>query len=146
LSKAPKKRRLWELDPSIFDSGRRANFLERRVLDPARRLGKFALLALAFLYPVYMVVLGVAFGGLVFWGSFAGSIILLGLVLTKLGYARNFRDWDVSLRKFSGLVLAFFVALGFYFALLYDKIWLIPVAASLFFTVGLIVMLKKGAF
>jgi hypothetical protein len=112
LTKKSRKTRLWYIDDSLFESGPRAGFLERNIIVRMRSLAKFALFALAFAYPTILVTLGLVYGGLVFWTSLAGSMIILWLVLKKTGYARNFEGWDWGYRKFIGLFGAFGIMLG----------------------------------
>jgi len=126
LPEQPKKRKLWDVNPSIFELGRKASFFERRIFPPLRQTAKFGLYALAIAYPIYLVYIGIAFGGLVFWSFFVGSIALIGIAITKLGYAPNFRHWDVSLKRIGGIFLGFLVAAGFYAGIIYFKIWLGP--------------------
>jgi hypothetical protein len=144
LPEEHKKRRLWELDPSIFEPGRRASFFERRIAPPLRQLGKFSLYSLALTYPIYLVLVGLAFGGLAFWGFLAGSIAVMGIILWRLGYALNFRHWDISLKRSVGLLLGFPLAIGFYGGLIYLKIWLVPIAFG-FAGFGLLLILRRSS-
>lgn len=107
-----------------------------------RQTAKLCLYALAMAYPIYLVYIGLAYGGLAFWSFFAGSIALIGLTITKLGYASNFKHWDVSFKRSTGVFLGFLVATGFYFGIIYLKTWLVPVAVGLFM-IGLILVLKR---
>lgn len=138
-----KKRRLWEVDPSIFQPGRKASFFERRIVPPLKQVGGFSLLALAIAYPILLVIVGVAFGGLVFWSVMAGSIVVIAVVIEKLGYASNFRNWDVSFRRMAALVLGFVIAWSFYAGLFYLKLWLVPIAVTLL-SLGLLVVLRRS--
>jgi len=142
LPEQPKKRKLWDVDPSIFKLGRKASIFERRVLPFLRQTAKFGLYALAMAYPILLVCTGLAFGGLVFWSFFAGSVALIGVVITKLGYAPNFRHWDISLKRTAGVFLGFLVALGFYAGIIYLRIWLIPIALALF-GLGILLIFKR---
>ncbi len=126
-----KKKKLWEVDPSIFEPGRKASFFERRILPPLRQIGKFGLYALAITYPIYLVYVGVAYGGLAFWSFFAGSIMIMGATITKLGYASNFRHWDIGMKRTVGVILGFVVATSFYAGLVYARILFVPVALGL---------------
>jgi hypothetical protein len=143
LPEEPRKRRLWEFDPSIFEPGRRASFFERRIAPPLRQLGKFSLYSLALTYPIYLVLVGLAFGGLAFWGFLAGSIAVMGIILWRLGYASNFRHWDISLKRSVGLLLGFPLAIGFYGGLISLKIWLVPIAFG-FAGFGLLLILRRS--
>jgi hypothetical protein len=137
-----KKKKLWEVDPSIFERWRRASFFERRILPLLRQIGKFGLYALAITYPIYLVYVGVAYGGLAFWGFFAGSVMIMGATITKLGYASNFRHWDIGLKRTLGVLLGFSVAAGFYAGLIYLKIWLVPIA-FIILGFGVLLFLKR---
>jgi hypothetical protein len=143
LPEERKKRKLWEVDPTVFAPGHKASFFERRVIPTLRQLGKFGLYALAMTYPIYLVYVGVAFGGLAFWGFLAGSIAIMGIIITKLGYASNFRHWDISLKRTLGLLLGFPLAVGFYAGLIYLKTLLLPVAFALA-ALGFLLILKRS--
>jgi len=142
LPEQPKKRKLWDADPSLFQRGPNATFFERRVIPLLRQIAKFGLYTLAIAYPIYLVYIGLTFGGLVFWSFFAGSIGLIGVIITKLGYASNFRYWDVSLKRTIGVFLGFLVAISFYAGIIYLKTLLIPVAFGLF-GIGLLFVLRR---
>lgn len=140
LTKARRKTNLWHFDPSILQPLPKAGILERRLLAPARVLGKHALYAVAIAYPLAIVTLGIMFGGLVFWTTFAGSMGLIWLVITKTGYANNFASWDVSNRKFLGLLGAFCISVGLFYGLFYLRVWIFPVSLGglgLFFVLAL---------
>jgi len=77
------------------------------------------LYGLAISYPIYLVYVGLRFGGLAFWGFLAGSIGLMGIIIARLGYASNFRNGDISLKRTLGLFLGFLLAIGFYGGLIY---------------------------
>jgi hypothetical protein len=143
LTKGRKKRKLWEFDPSIFEPGRKASFFERRLVPPLRQLGKFGLYSLALTYPIYLVFVGLTFGGLAFWGFLVGSITVMGVIITRLGYASNFKHWDISLKRTVGILLGFPLAVGFYGGLIYLKIWLVPIAFG-FVAVGLLLILRRS--
>lgn len=143
MPEKPKKRRLWEVDPSIFEPGHKASFFERHIVPPLQELGKFGLYALAITYPIYLVYVGLAFGGVAFWAFFAGSVAVIGLVVTRLGYASNFRHWDIDFKRTVGLLLGFPLAVGFYVGLIYLKTWLVPVAFVLS-GLGLFFILRRS--
>lgn len=107
-----------------------------------RQTAKFGLYALAIAYPIYLVYVGLAFGGLVFWTFFAGSIALIGALITKLGYAPNFKHWDISLRRTIGVFLGFVVAAGFYAGIIYLKSWVLPVVLGML-VFGLLLVLRR---
>lgn len=138
-----KKRRLWEVDASIFQPGEKASFFERRIIPTLKQLGGYGLLVLAISYPILLVIVGIAFGGLVFWSVMAGSIVAIAVVIEKLGYASNFRNWDVSFRKMGAVVLGFMIAFSFYAGLFNLKLWLVPIAVTLL-SLGLIFALRRS--
>ncbi len=127
--KKPRETRLWQFDPAVFRPGRKAGHFERHLLAPARSVAKHTLYVLAFAYPILLVTLGLLFGGLVFWSSLAGSMLVVWIVLKKTGYARNFEDWDIGYRKFLGLTIAFGMTVLFVYSLGYTplKIMTIPI-------------------
>jgi hypothetical protein len=131
LPEQRKKKKLWEVDPSIFEPGRKASLFQRRILPPLRQLGKFGLYAFAITYTVYLVYVGLAYGGLAFWSFFAGSVMVMGVTITKLGYASNFRHWDLGSKRTLGVLLGFAVAAGFYVGLIYARTLFIPIAFGL---------------
>lgn len=143
LPEERKKRKLWDVDPSIFEPRRKASFLARRIVPPFQQLGKYGLYTLAVTYPVYLVYIGVAFGGLAFWGFLAGSVAVIGIILSRLGYASNFKQYDISLKRTLGLLLSFPIAAGFYGGLIYLKIWFVPIAFGLL-GLGLLIVLKRS--
>jgi hypothetical protein len=130
LSEPRKKRRAWEIDSAVFQVGRKASLFERFVLRPLRYVGKYALMGLAFTYPISLVSVGIIYGGLVFWGFFIVSVALIGLILSRLGYSKNFASWDVSLRKFALLPIAFLMSMGLYVGIIYAKPWIAPIMIS----------------
>jgi hypothetical protein len=138
-----KKHRFWEFDPATFQPLRRAGLFERRLRPFFRSAGKYLLYSLAFLYPFLLVTVGIIFGGIAFWTSFAGSFAVIGLLISRLGYAKNFANWDLSLRKFGALVLAFLAAFGFYEGLINLRIWVIPLFAAVL-SLGLAYFLIKN--
>jgi hypothetical protein len=131
LTKKPRKSRLWQFDPAVFQPGPKPGFFQRRILNPAKSLGKHALYALAFAYPALLVSLGIIFGGLVFWTSLAASMGIIWLVITKTGYSGNFAGWDISYRKFLGLILGLCMLSSLFYGLLYLKLWeTVPIMAG----------------
>jgi hypothetical protein len=142
LPEEREKRKLWDVDPSIFEAGRKASFYERRVFPILRQTAKFGLYGLALAYPIYLVYVGLAFGGLVFWTFFAGSIALIAVVITKLGYAPNFRHWDISLRRTISVFLGFALAAGFYAGIIYLKSLVLPIVLGLL-VFGLLLVLRR---
>lgn len=138
-----KKRKLWEVDPTVFEPGRKASFFERHVVPNLRQVGKFGLFSLAITYPIYLVYVGVAFGGLAFWSFLVASITIMGIIITRLGYASNFKHWDISLRRTLGLLLGFPVTVGFYEALIHLKTLFLPVAFVLA-GLGFLLILRRA--
>ncbi len=129
----PRKSHLWEFDPSTFQPLNKAGFFERRILGHGRTIAKYTLFTSFFAYPIALVSVGVAFGGIVFWSTFAGSNILIWLILKKTGYAHNFESWDIGYKKFAGLILAFLLMFGFVYSYAYTPLhlWTIPLMAAL---------------
>jgi hypothetical protein len=126
----------------MYERGPSARFVERRVVPLLRHLGKWVLLSLAFTYPIYLVYIGVAFGGIVFWGFLAASFAVIGVIITRLGFASNFRNWDLGVKRMSGVVLGFLVAVGFYSGLIYLRSWLIP-TVILLSCIGLFLAVRR---
>lgn len=126
-----KRKKLWEVDPTIFRPGKPAGYIEKAV-SLLRGFGKYVSFALLLFYGPILVILGIAFGGLVFWGSLAGSMALIGLILKKLGYAKNFAAWNPRIgRQLLSLFIGFLFAVGLYLGLITFQAWLIPVAFGL---------------
>jgi hypothetical protein len=91
-------------------------------------LGRSLAFLLLLAYPVTLVTIGIVYGGLAFWASFLASLALIVLLLSKLGYARNFEGRDKSLAQgLVGLTLGFLVSAGFYLGIIYAKSWSVPV-------------------
>lgn len=143
MPEQPEERKQWDVDPSIFDPGPKASFFERRIVPLLRQIGRFSLFALAIMYPIYLVYVGIAFGGLAFWSFFAASIAVMGIVITRLGYASNFKSWDISLKRTFGILLGFATALSFFGGLFYLKIWLVPIALGLL-ALGVLLVLRRS--
>jgi hypothetical protein len=137
-----KSNRLWEVDPTIFQPGKPAGYFEK-LISLLRAFGKYVSFALLLFYGPILVILGIAFGGLVFWGALAGSMALIGLILKKLGYAKNFAAWNPSIgRQLLSLFLGFLLAVGLYLGLFTFQIWLIPIAFGLA-ALGVFLALRK---
>ena len=128
--KEDREHRLWKLDPKIFET-KKAGFLERHVLGLLRSIGGYSLLSLAFAYPIVLVYLGVAYGGLVFWGSFAGSVILMVALMRGLGFEKNFANKDISWKRTAAIPISFLMALAFILGLVYLRLWFIPIALAI---------------
>jgi hypothetical protein len=125
--KKPLEAHLWQFDPTLFEPLPKAGLLQRHVLGRATSLGKHSLYSLAFAYPLVLVIMGVMFGGIVFWTSLAGSTIIIYLVIKRTGYAGNFESWDVGYKKFLGLTAAFGIYVAFVYGIEYIKLWTIPI-------------------
>ena len=135
---------LWQFDPSVFQPSRKAGFLERHLLGKGRALVRNMLYMAAFAYPIILVTLGVAFGGIVFWTSFAGSGILIFLIIKKAGYSANFAGWNIGYTKILGLVGAFVIYLGLVYGLIYIHLWTIPIMAAILAAVFLAWVWRAG--
>jgi len=92
---------------------------------------------------LYLVILGIAFGGLVFWTAFGGSVALMGIVITKAGYARNFQNWDIGFKKLGALFVAFLATFGLYLGLIHLKLLVVPIFAAILVTV-LLIFVRRG--
>lgn len=55
----------------------------------------------------------------------------MGIVIYGLGYSSNFKQWDISFKRTTVVLLGFVAATGFYAGLTYLRPWLIPVALLL---------------
>ena len=137
------KSRLWEIDPAVFTPLPKTGLVQSRLLPPLKTLGRFSLIGLALIYPAGLVIIGLAFGGVVFWGSFAGSALILWFLLTRLGFARNFAGWGVGWKKSAGLLIAFPITLSFYLGLIYLKLLFVPVFLGAL-AIGAIVLFRNS--
>jgi hypothetical protein len=108
----------WKVDPKIFEA-RKSSLFERHVLGLIRAMGGYSLLGAAFAYPVILVYLGVAYGGLVFWGAFAGSFVLIAAPIRGLGLEKNFATKDISWTRSATIPISFILTLAFIFGLVY---------------------------
>lgn len=121
------KSRLWEVDPQVFAPLPKTGSAQNRLLSLLKTLGRFGLLGLALSYPVLLVTIGLLFGGIAFWSTFAGSALVIWVVLSRLGLARNFASWGRSgWKKSAGVFLAFPITVGFYLGLIYLKLLFLP--------------------
>jgi hypothetical protein len=127
----------------MYDKGRKAGFLERRLLPIFKSVGRFGLIGLALTYPLYLVYVGVAYGGLAFWSFLVGSMAIIGLVLWKLGFASHYSSWDIGFKRMVGAVAGFVVAMGFYMGLIYAKTWMLPISFALL-GVGVFIILRRS--
>ena len=120
--KKSRENNLWKVDSSLFQHGPEASFLERHVLRRVRSTARLMLFGAAFAYPFVLISLGISYGAIVFWAGFAGSAVIMGLIITKAGYAKNFAGWDIGYRRFVALPVGFAIAFGAYLGLLYSPI------------------------
>jgi hypothetical protein len=126
-----RKKRFWEVDPAVFRSSGKYGIRER-VADRVRQAGKSLAWLLLFTYPLTLPLLGLLYGGLVFWGTFAGTVIVMMILLSKFGYGRTFGARDFPFFKsLVGLSGAFLCTLGLYLSLAFLKFWTIPIAFGL---------------
>lgn len=139
--KKPSESRLWQFDPSAFQPLRKAGFFERVFVGRARSLVRYSLYVLAFAYPLILVTSGIMFGGLVFWASLAGSIMVIWLVIKKSGYSNNFANWDVGYKTFLGLFVAFGVWVAFIYGFEHIGVLTVPIFAGIL-VIALILGLK----
>ncbi len=131
-SEPENKKRMWRIDPSIFVRARKAKHGER-LADLVKPVARLLALSLFFGYPLGLVVLGFVFGWIVFWSSLVGSFALIGLILSRLGYSRNFASWNPSLpRQLLVLTGAFASAAVFYIGLFDLGVWMIPILFGIF--------------
>lgn len=125
-----RKKKLWEFDPSIYAPGAKPRFRDR-VAGVFRTMGKMALYLGFFAYPLALPIVGVVFGGIAFWLTFGGSVAIISVILSRLGFARVFAKRDFPfLRSTLGLCGGFVCALGFYLGLFALQWWMIPTVAA----------------
>ena len=86
-SEPKKKRRFWEVDANIYVLSSKLGY-RQRLLELARAVGKYVLWGLILSYPFTMPLIGVLFGGLVFWVAFGGSGLAIVVLLSSLGFPR----------------------------------------------------------
>jgi hypothetical protein len=138
------KKKLWEFDPSLYTPGSKAGVKER-TLGWLRTVGKAALYVGFFAYPLALPIIGVVFGGLVFWAAFGGSVAVISVILARLGFARIFAKRDFPfLTSTIALCGGFLCALGFYLSLFTLQWWIIPIVMALG-SLGLLVALRSGS-
>lgn len=90
---------------------------------------KYVLYSLSIAYPVVLVSIGVIYGGLVFWTSFAASIVVIWIVLKRSGRGRTFATATFRFRTIVVTFGAFAMLALVFFGLLYTplKILAIPI-------------------
>src|SRR5260370_37560498 len=111
--------------------GTRPRSMNVELSHPCDKSGNLVCMTFAISYPIYLVYVGLRFGGPGFWGFLAGSIGLMGIIIARLGCASNFRNCDISLKRTLGLLLGFLLAIGFYGGPMYRQPWLSPVGVGL---------------
>jgi hypothetical protein len=55
----------------------------------------------------------------------------MGFMIARLGFASNFRNCDIGMKRMGGILLGFLMAMSFCVGLFYLKTWLIPVVILL---------------
>ncbi len=129
-SSSDKEERFWKVDKTIFHPGVRTSL--RRLTAAMRSIGKIVLFLLLFSYPILLVYAGIQYGGVVFWSTLGGSLIIIGLVLSKAGYAGNFQTRNGSLAKgLAGIALALIVTVAFYVGLFNFRVMMIPISVGI---------------
>jgi hypothetical protein len=142
-SSPKRKRRLWNVDSGLYEASGKIGPVGR-LLELLMPIGKSFLYSLLFAYPVILPIIGIVFGGLAFWGGLGGSVLLMAVLLSKFGYAKNFESRDFPfLRSIVGLCGGFLCALGLYLGLVFYNWWVFPIAAGL---IGFLVViaLRRG--
>ena len=138
-----RKKKLWEFDPSLYEPGEKPRFSER-IVALLRAVGKVALYIGFFSYPLALPIIGIIFGGLAFWLAFGGSVALISVILSRLGYARIFARRDFPfLKSLVALSGGFLCAFSFYLGLFALKWWIFPAIAGIG-AVALLIALKRG--
>ncbi len=109
---------MWRVDAEVFQPFSEVRLVDR-VTGRLRSFGRLFLIAGFLSYPLLLIILGVVYGGLAFWGLFGVSMCVIWLVLTRTGYARNFEEWDSSLSsKLAAITVGFLGVMGFFLGLL----------------------------
>ncbi len=122
------KSRLWVFDPSVFRTKSPPASIWSRILSRLKTIGFYSFGGVLFGYPLFLVYMGLVYGWLGFWGTFVGSMTLIGFVIHRSGYGRNFESFgnESFKRRVAGLTLGFLVAAGLYEGLFVLKQWLFP--------------------
>ncbi len=106
-------------------------------------VGKIVLFLLLFSYPILLVYTGIQYGGIVFWSTLGGSFIIIGLILSKAGYAGNFHSRNGSLAKgLAGIALALIVMVAFYLGLFNFRVMMIPISVGILVVAAAFVMAR----
>ncbi|OLD09495.1 MAG: hypothetical protein AUI95_00815 [Crenarchaeota archaeon 13_1_40CM_3_52_4] len=136
-----REERFWKVDKSIFHPKVRSSL--RRLTASVRSIGKIVLFLLLFSYPILLVYTGIQYGGIVFWSMLGGSFIVIGLILSKGGYAGNFQSRNGSLAKgLAGIALALIVMVAFYLGLLNLRVMMIPLSVGILVAAAAFVMAR----
>lgn len=141
-SRPKKKRRFWEVDANIYVLSSKFGY-RQRLLELARAVGKYVLWGLILSYPFTMPLIGILFGGLVFWVAFGGSGLAIVVLLSRFGLSKNFDAREGSLIKgVVGICGGFLCTLGLYLGLIYFHGWAFPITLGLFGLVFFIILRK----
>jgi len=133
-----KKKKLWTVYEDIFRPAKVRTSLQR-FADMLRSVGKIVLLALLFIYPILMVYAGIVYGAVAFWSSLFGSVLVIGIVLSRTGYARNFEGRRGSLgRGLASLFLAFVAIVGLYLGLFHFGFFIVPIFLGVVATAAIV--------
>jgi hypothetical protein len=144
LSSSPddSEKNFWKVDKTIF---RRAGIRTpvQRLVSVLKSLSRGSLLLFLFAYPLLMVYIGIAYGAIVFWISLGGSFVIVGVVLSRTGYSRNFDRVDGSMAKgLIALAIAFASIVGFYLGLLQFKLLMVPIFLGVLGVAAALVVLR----
>lgn len=132
------------MDPSIFTVKGKAKRLAR-IVSFLESIARPLILSLLLGYPLILVLSGLLFGWIVFWGTLLGSFALIGLLLKGLGYAKNFENWNSSLsRQLATMTLGFLAVAGFYLGLFYYKALMLPLLFAVLVSVLVLGMVYRG--
>lgn len=106
---------------------------------------KYVLYCLSLAYPVLLVSIGIIYGGLVFWSSFAASVVVIWIVLKRSGRGRTFATATFRFRTIVVTFGAFAMLALVYFGLFYTplKILTIPIFGGIL-AVAFLFGLKKS--
>lgn len=127
-----KKHHFWQVSPKMFEQRHNSGFFDRKIVVFLRSSARNSLYVLALLYPVYLVLVGLIFGGIAFWLFLLGSFAVVGILVSKLGYSRNFTSWgEFSFKRLGAFFLAFLITMGFYLGIIYLRGWFVIVAFPL---------------
>ncbi len=136
------ERNFWKVDETIFHpAGIRTRV--QRLVSVLKSLTKGSLLLFLFAYPLLLVYIGIAYGAIVFWSSLAGSFVIVGVVLSRTGYSRNFDRVDGSMaRGLIALAIAFASIVGFYLGLFQFKLLMVPIFLGVLGVAAALVVLR----